>query len=183
MAPTYQLIFCSILIVTVATFVSAVRQLQGTDLEMYNRALDRYQQASLQSVGLYHRHIWEPAALERWKKGPMKNKWLIDAQYRGAIHIGESRNRLGRKVTYFSSIIVPNNDALTSEMELYRNIPVEGGDTPKEAAVFWKHVDEAFTPLKVDFLVHHRANYPLERLKDVLHKSFTRVVPYSGELP
>ncbi|SPO27314.1 related to conserved hypothetical Ustilaginaceae-specific protein [Ustilago trichophora] len=183
MAAIHRLILRSILLATLAPLVLAVQPLQGTDLEMYNRALDRYQQASLESVGLYHRHIWEPDALERWRKGPMKDKWLVDAEHRGAIHIGESRDWLRRKVTYFSSIIVPQDDVLTIEMGLNRDIPVEGGNNPKEAAVFWKHVGQAFTPLKVDFLIHHRANYPLEPLKDVLHESFTRVVPYSGEIP
>ena len=166
-----------ILVAFFAAFVSAERRLSEKELVMYHRALQRYHSASQQSVGIYHLHNYEPDPLERWRKGSMKAQWLASAKNEGVMHIGKGRDWLGRKVVYFSSIVRPRDNELTAAMGLRRDIPVEGGNLEKEAAIFWKHVGGVSRPLKVDFLNHYQASYPLEPLKDVLHGSSTRVHP------
>lgn len=54
---------------------------------------------------------------------------------------------------------------------------LDGGELPKEAAIFWKHASGKFTPLKVHFLTYYGANYRIEPLENVLYSPHAQVHP------
>lgn len=178
MAIHFQPLTLSLFWIVVFTLTVVGQPLTGKDLEMYNLAQTRYWIASEQSVGFYHRLQWEPDPQQEWRKGAMKRKWFSRAETTGGLHVGSGTDWLGRKVTYFSTFIRPDlNDPLSNQMRLRASLPIDGGQQPKEAAIFWKHVGGSFMPLKVDFLTHFGANYNLESLNALLHHRFEKVHP------
>ncbi|CDU25934.1 uncharacterized protein SPSC_06105 [Sporisorium scitamineum] len=167
------------LLLVIELFASVLAQ--DLDSAMYGVARHRYQEASTRTVGQFYRLLYDPDPHMKWRDGPMRNKWLERAREKGALWIHSDSDFFSRKITYFSTFIQPNDeDPLSREMGLTQQLPsVVGGELPKEAAIFWKHVAGTFTPLKINFLTYHNAIYGLEPLDNVINLSYAQVHPLS----
>ncbi|CBQ72796.1 conserved hypothetical Ustilaginaceae-specific protein [Sporisorium reilianum SRZ2] len=167
-----------LLLITLLSSVLAETPLEGRDLEMYGQATMRYHDASHASVHRYQPLNYNPDPDEIWRKGPMRERWLARAKETGAMHIQTDTGWLS-KTTYFATFIKPDvDDAFAEDMGLNRVLPsVAGGDVPKEAAIFWRHFLGKSTPLKVNFLTYHGANYGIEPLHRVLTALYPKIHP------
>ncbi|SJX62630.1 uncharacterized protein SRS1_13420 [Sporisorium reilianum f. sp. reilianum] len=172
-----------LLLITLLYSVLAETLLVGRDLEMNGQATMRYHDASHASVHRYHPLKFQKDPDEIWRKGPMRQRWLARAKETGAMHVQTDAQWRFLKTTYFATFIKPNlDDALAEDMGLNRVLPsVAGGDVPKEAAIFWRHFLGKSTPLKVNFLTYHGANYGIEPLHRVLTPLYPKIHPLPSQ--
>lgn len=163
--------------VMLLSFASMALGMNAVEQRMYDIALERYQTANMAVARHFERHNLDPNQESKWLKSGIRNRWSLRAERDGAMFVGQSRDWLDRKITYYSSFVRPEGDALSHEMGLHRQLPGEDRDAYREAAIFWKHQADKHIPLKVDYLLHQRANYDLKPLKEVLSRSQPQIVP------